>query len=231
MTNPFLQKKILVITAHPDDEAFFSGMLKQVVDSGGEVRLFCATLGEKGKSYVTTPHTPEEIKSIRRTELLHAVKEIGFDSVYLGGFADGELSHSRPECAKKVNEVMSAFAPDVVMGFGPDGYTGHADHMTVYGVAKQVAVEASLPYVAFTLPPEPMRSELLELLRGKRKHGVYQDGLMAHTHTLVVQTDPAHKMEVLKCHTSQFPGLDPHRVFGPVLGEHLLTHEYFTIEN
>lgn len=230
MSNPFLQKKILVITAHPDDETFFSGALKQVVDSGGEVRLFCATLGERGKSYLSEEHTPEAIKAIRGAELHTAANTIGISSVHIGGFADSELMKYKVECAEQVRDVLNDFAPDVIMGYGADGYTGHADHIAIHDVAAEIAEEVGVSYAAFTLPPEPTRTELLTILRGKRKHGVYQDEFAPQFYTLVIEADPIHKMEVLRCHTSQFPGLDPYGVFGQDLGEHLLTREYFTIE-
>jgi len=48
-----LGKRLLVVTAHPDDESFLaSGTMLANANAGGNNFVFCATLGERGKSHL-----------------------------------------------------------------------------------------------------------------------------------------------------------------------------------
>ena len=52
----FLGKRILVLTAHPDDEGYaMAGSIYKNYALGGSVFLLCATYGEKGMSHLKRP--------------------------------------------------------------------------------------------------------------------------------------------------------------------------------
>lgn len=227
--NPFLEKKVLVVTAHPDDEAYFAGTLRQVVESGGEVRLLCGTLGERGRSYLPYECPAEELKQIRYAELCAAANAVGISKIYVGGYPDGALMEYVEAFTAQIERVVFEYNPDIILGYGPDGYTGHADHVAAYTAAFSVARARSLPYVAFTLPPHPHRIELMRLLQAKRKLGVYRACVEAPEPSVVVSVDVEFKVSLLRCHASQLQGLNPYVVFGEVLGGHLMRHEYFRI--
>lgn len=225
--NPFLGKKVLVVTAHPDDEAYFAGSLRQVVESGGEVRIACGTLGERGKSYMSREHTTDELKSIRLAELQAAAELIGVNQVYAGWFSDGELCERVVEFTARLTEVGNEYMPDIVVGFAADGYTGHVDHISASAAAQSTARALSAPYASFALPVEPYRTELLRLLEAKRKFGTYRESVIIAEPNVVLRVDVAFKMSVIDRHVSQLPGLNPYAVFGPSLGDHLMNFEYF----
>jgi LmbE family N-acetylglucosaminyl deacetylase len=225
--NPFLGKKVLVVTAHPDDEVYFSGTFRQIVESGGEVQLVCATLGERGRSYLEVEHSPEALMRIRHEELRVAADKIGISKLTAGSFRDGALFENEQDFMQTVYKSVQEYGPEVLIGFGPDGYTGHRDHVAAHRVALAVARAVGVPYAAFTLPPEPYRSELQVMLQGKRKLGVYEDPGDVLEPTVVVQANPNQKMEVLQSHASQVLGLDPVAVFGERVGGHILEFEYF----
>lgn len=227
--NPFLGKKILVVTAHPDDETYFASALRQVVESGGEVRLLCGTLGERGRSYLPYECTADELKQLRHTELQAAAHTIGMSQVVIGGYPDGGLSSYVESFAVDIERVVSEYSPDIILGYGPDGYTGHADHVAVYATAFLVAQAHNLPYAAFALPPQPHRTELMQLLNAKRKLGVYVDSAQVLEANVAVAADAVFKLELLRHHASQLEGLNPYVVFGEVLGGHLMQYEYFHI--
>jgi len=47
-------------------------------------------------------------------------------------YPDGGCAEvDQDEAVRRVTEVMAAVRPDTVLTFGPDGMTGHADHMAV----------------------------------------------------------------------------------------------------
>lgn len=227
--NPFLGKKVLVVTAHPDDEAYFAGALRQVVESGGEVRLLCGSLGERGRSYLPYECTANELKLLRHAELCAAASAIGMSEVIIGGYPDGALSDYIESLISHVERLVLNYNPDIILGYGPDGYTGHADHVAAYAAAFSVAQAHNISYVAFALPPEPHRAELMQLLNAKRKLGVYVDNAQVLEASVAVAADAVFKLELLRYHASQLEGLNPYVVFGEVLGGHLMQYEYFHI--
>lgn len=228
-TNPFLEKKVLVVTAHPDDETYFAGALRQVVESGGEVRLICGTLGENGRSYLLHECEPDQLQKIRHAELLAAATAIGMSQVEIGGYPDGKLLDHVESFARQIEYVIQNYQPDIVLGYGPDGYTGHTDHVAAYTAAVQAVLMHNALYAAFALPPEPYRSELVGLLQAKRKYGVYAEYENALYPSISVQSDAVFKSNLLQHHASQLQGLNPYTAFGEALGGHLMQYEYFHI--
>lgn len=228
-TNPFLEKKVLVVTAHPDDEAYFAGALRQAVESGGEVRLMCATLGEKGRSYLPYECESDQLQKIRHAELLAAATAIGISQIEIGGYPDGELFDHVESFTRQIEQAIQNYRPDIVLGYGPDGYTGHADHVAAYTAAARAAETHHTLYAAFTLPPEPYRTELVSLLQAKRKYGVYAEYESVVEPSVSVQADTVFKSSLLQYHASQLQGLNPYTAFGEALGGHLMQYEYFHI--
>lgn len=127
-----LPTRMLGVWAHPDDEAFLSaGLMGQVVDAGGEVVCVTATRGERG---TPDPDTwPEARLGKRRTvELRASLAALGVTDHRFLGYVDGTL-HDIPseEGSRRVAEVIEEVRPDTVVTFGPEGMTGHLDHIAV----------------------------------------------------------------------------------------------------
>lgn len=230
MTNPFLQKKILVVTAHPDDESpLAAGTIRQVVDSGGEVRLMCATLGEKGRAHLATELSDAELKQLRLKELQAVGRVLGFSKVFALTFSDGALTEYIAEFEDRVVEEVVDFHPDYLLSFGPDGYTCHADHVAACLVSQSVSEKRGIPLAMFSLPPEPWRASCIEILQKKRKFGAYHEHGELQEPNVVVQVDKDVKLKAIRCHETQLGGLDPYRIFPPDFAEHFLTYEYFVL--
>ena len=226
--NPFLGKKVLVVTAHPDDESpLAGGTIRQVSDSGGEVHLVCATLGEKGRAYVSEHYTEEELKEVRRKELLAAGDVLGLSSVFFLNFPDGQLLPHALELQAQLSQVISKLNPEVLMSFGPDGYTGHTDHQTIYAICKSISTEILLPFAMFCLPPAPYRQECQEVLFKKRKFGAYSQSQTCAESNIKIAVNGEQKLRALECHVTQFAGLNPYSLFSPNLARHVLSFEYF----
>jgi LmbE family N-acetylglucosaminyl deacetylase len=222
-------KKILVVTAHPDDEsALAGGTIRMLVDSGSEVHLLCATKGEKGTSHLGRPCEPQEIKQIRSQELEKARQLAGIAHVRIYEFPDGQLGQYVDNLIRLIQDHIDFFRPDYVLGFGQDGYTGHLDHIAAFKAAFGASFKSGIPYMAFSLPPSPLKEQYLEKLNGLQLNGTYSEVSNSLPPDLVVQVDPKLKLEIMRCHQSQWEGLNPEKTFGKDLSEHFLTHEYFS---
>jgi LmbE family N-acetylglucosaminyl deacetylase len=136
---------ILLIFAHPDDETSIAGgTTAKYVFHGYIVDLVTATGGEKG----TRLQVPEgvETATIRASEQCDAVAITGIRDIYRLGYIDSELGESDfGEVTDKVLKVMKKVQPEVVIIFGPDGISGHSDHIAV-GKAATAAFYTACKY-------------------------------------------------------------------------------------
>ncbi len=229
--NLFLGKKVLVVTAHPDDESpLAAGTIRQIVDSGGEVHLVCATLGEKGRAYVSTQCTETELKEMRRQELLSVGGLLGLSSISVLNYSDGQLAESIVEFKVRLTNVVKQLQPNFIISFGPDGYTGHKDHVATYVVCKSVALEQGVRFVMFCLPPEPYRQECQKVFLKKRKFGAYSESQTCIEPNIKISVDGELKLRAMECHASQVAGLNPYNLFSPALARHVLSFEYYYLD-
>ncbi len=126
MTAPTL----MAILAHPDDETFpVGGTMAKAAAEGKRVHLITATRGEQdifGKSRTETA-------VIRETELRRACAQLGVRQLTFLDYVDGTLANiPDSEGADRLLALMRQSPPDVVVTFGPDGISGHPDHLAVY---------------------------------------------------------------------------------------------------
>jgi len=126
-----MNRSILLVFAHPDDESFGpSGTAAKYRKSGIPTDLICATRGEVG-TRLDVPKDMETGKA-REAELRKAAALIGIRDLYLLGFTDGQLDKvNLSEIADKIFSIMEKVLPEVVITFGPDGISGHPDHIAV----------------------------------------------------------------------------------------------------
>lgn len=123
---------VLCVWAHPDDEAYLAaGVMSAAVRAGHHVTCVTATKGEFG-----TPH-PEEWPparlALRRTnEMAAAMAVIGVSDHRFLGYYDGHLENADHELATtRIAEIIEEVQPTTIVTFGPDGMTGHPDHIAV----------------------------------------------------------------------------------------------------
>ena len=127
-------KRMLAIFAHPDDESFaVGGTLAKYAHQGVQVILLCATRGEAGISGVS----PEQTGEIRERELRQAAEHLGIE-VYFLGYTDGELAQTKREALLETIACwIDLVQPQVILTFGPDGISGHSDHVTISHIVTQ----------------------------------------------------------------------------------------------
>lgn len=124
----------LCVWAHPDDESYLGGGLVAALRAAGHrVAVVTATLGEAGLAGpVPRPDGPQPPPLSRAEELATALRHLGGPEHHQLGFADGGCADADPAAGvAAVARVVAAVRPDTVVTFGPDGFTGHPDHVAV----------------------------------------------------------------------------------------------------
>jgi len=131
---------ILLVFAHPDDESSsMAGTTATYAQRGVAVDLVCATRGEKGSRLDVPPGVDTATK--REAELRAAAAITGIRDIYLLGYIDGELEKTDAgEIADRLKDIMGKVQPEVVITFGPDGISGHPDHIAI-GRAATIAFD------------------------------------------------------------------------------------------
>jgi LmbE family N-acetylglucosaminyl deacetylase len=128
-------RRLTAVLAHPDDESrIIGGTLALHACRGAHVSLYCATRGEGGDP----SQPPEEVAALRERELEAACRALGIGQLHLGRLPDGGLAEA-DEVAVVADIVrhLRTVRPHVVITFGPDGRTGHPDHIAIGQLAER----------------------------------------------------------------------------------------------
>lgn len=124
---------LLAVFAHPDDESYRpGGTLALLARRGVQVQVLTATRGEAGSCGDPPLCTPEELPAVRERELRCACVALGIEPPRLLDYQDGHLSEEEPEqLTARIIEVVREVRPQVMLTFGPDGLSGHPDHVAI----------------------------------------------------------------------------------------------------
>jgi LmbE family N-acetylglucosaminyl deacetylase len=122
--------RMMVITAHPDDEAAgFGGALLLYRERGVETSVLCLTPGQAASNRGGA-RSDHELAALRRKELLASAAILKVSQTTVLDYPDGHLH--RQDLYRVVSEVtlrVRQFRPHVILTFGPEGgITGHTDH-------------------------------------------------------------------------------------------------------
>jgi len=142
-----MPKRLLFLLAHPDDETFGpGGTIAKYAREGAEVHLAAATRGEAGMVGDPPLTDREHLGEVRSGELLAAAGILGIAKVHFLGFVDGQLpTVPRELLVEKTVEVVRDVRPHVLVGFGPEGVSRHADHKVMCEVALSAFARAADP--------------------------------------------------------------------------------------
>ena len=124
---------LLAIFAHPDDESFRpGGTLALLARRGVRVQVLTATRGEAGSCGDPPLCRPEGLPAVRERELRRACAALGVEPPRILDYRDGHLDEVEPEgLVAEILKVVREVHPQVMLTFGPDGLSGHPDHVTV----------------------------------------------------------------------------------------------------
>lgn len=210
-------RRLLVVLAHPDDESFpMGGTLAKYASEGVHITLVCATRGEAGIPYMSAKMAGH----VRERELRCAAAELGLSDVRFLGYPDGGLNTADPEAVTNdLIRIMEETPPQVVITFGPDGISGHPDHIAIHQLTTRAFDRFRLASCLYYIAPSEAT------LQGCGVEGV---GMLTHRPTVGVDVSEhlLAKVRAMQCHASQNPPYP-----GPPEEEaaRLACHEYFTL--
>ena len=123
--------RLLAVFAHPDDETFRpGGTLALLARSGVRVEVLTFTRGEAGSCGDPPLCTPAELPAVRERELRCACAALSIQPPRLLDYADGHLQEADAETMiEHILSVVQEIQPQVLLSFGPDGLSGHPDHI------------------------------------------------------------------------------------------------------
>lgn len=139
-------KVILVVFAHPDDEAAIGQFLVKYGKTN-KIYLIIATDGRLG----IKPGFPsgDTLAKLRQTESECACKIMGVQPPIFLGFTDGfdtrdgvGLYMKQSKLLKqKLTDKIRELNPDLIITYGPDGDTGHSDHRMSSNMVTEVILK------------------------------------------------------------------------------------------
>lgn len=190
----------MCIGAHPDDMEFVcAGTILQLVRRGHDGILVVLTNGENGFKVGRRPR--QERIAIRRQEQEEAARQLGLREVVFLDERDGFLEYTEALRSRLV-ALIKQHRPHIVFAFDPANQAFdsinlfHRDHR-IAGLAAFDAVFAAKNLWMYD--GEPHRVEELWLF-----------GSHAPDRFVDISADIDRKIEILRCHRSQFP--EPERV-------------------
>jgi LmbE family N-acetylglucosaminyl deacetylase len=131
--------RLAAVYAHPDDDTFGVGGTL-VLNPDIEYTLIVATSGDAGEIADPALATPGNLAEVREQEEWDSLAALGVKDprVHFLRYPDMKLSDvPREELVSKVADLLLEARSDVVVTFGPEGITRHADHMTISGVTTE----------------------------------------------------------------------------------------------
>jgi N-acetylglucosamine malate deacetylase 2 len=144
------ERSLLAVFAHPDDETFRPGGTLSLLTQGGvRVQVVSATRGGAGSCGHPPLCAPDELPALRESELHCACAALGIEPPVLLDYPDGRLYEVDPETLlAEILVVVKRVQPQVMISFGPDGLSGHPDHIAIGRLACE-AYHLSREVVAF----------------------------------------------------------------------------------
>ena len=140
-----MRKKMAGVFAHPDDDTYgIAGSVAKHAASGMEIALVMTTSGEAGQIADASLATRETLAAVREEEDRASWAALGFEpAIQFLRYPDGGVADVPQESLVAMYlSILQEARPDVVVTFGPEGITGHADHIAV-GAAATAAFHAA----------------------------------------------------------------------------------------
>ncbi|UOY93114.1 bacillithiol biosynthesis deacetylase BshB2 [Ectobacillus sp. JY-23] len=137
-----MERHVLVVFPHPDDESFAAGgTISMYTKAGIPVTYACGTLGQMGRNMGKQVFANREtMPQIRKKELQDACAVMGIQDLRMLGFHDKMLEFEDVEfVADRIEEIIREVNPSLVITFYPE-HGVHPDH-NAFGRAAVRAVE------------------------------------------------------------------------------------------
>lgn len=190
---------LLAVFAHPDDESYRpGGTLALLAQRGVRVQVLTATRGQAGSCGEPPLCTPKELPSVREKELRCACAALGIEPPILLDNQDGYLSEADPETiVAEILTMVDDLCPQVMLTFGPDGISGHPDHIAIGQFASEAYHRATDVNALYTLA---VPQSLADALGMAQIHALPDEAI---TLAIDVSETWEAKMKAIHCHATQ----------------------------
>ena len=196
-------KRVLFVTAHPDDADFGAGgTIKSWTSAGIEVHFCLLTNGDQG-GFDDTPR--DQMGPLRQREQRAAADILGVSTIEFLGHRDGHLMPSI-ELRGEVVRAIRRIKPDRMVIQSPERnweriYASHPDHLA----AGEIAIQAVYPDARNEFAFPELLGEGLEPWTVKE---VWVMGNSKRDHYVDVTDHMDDKIAALRAHTSQTSHMD-----------------------
>ncbi|MBI4174165.1 MAG: PIG-L family deacetylase [Candidatus Aenigmarchaeota archaeon] len=203
----FPEKPLLAIFAHPDDESFLAGGALAMTAKKTGVRIVIATAGEKGRSHIDYKISDEDIAKVRKEETSNAMQALGVKDYTILDYPDGALDNvDEEEIVTRLSGFIREFNPSSILTFGPDGVTGHRDHIAIGRFATKAA--AMIGKQVFWLARPAAQHNLVESRSWKRTkqfYGEIPEAPYKESELICIDVSPVleQKKKAIAAHASQ----------------------------
>jgi LmbE family N-acetylglucosaminyl deacetylase len=135
---------IVGVWAHPDDEGYLSGGIMASAVRAGQ-RVVCVT-ATRGEAADPERWPPAQLATIREAELAACLGVLGVTEHRWLEYPDGGCAAIDPDTpAEQLSAIIDEVRADTVLTFGPDGMTGHPDHIAVSDWTARAVKRAAHP--------------------------------------------------------------------------------------
>lgn len=186
------KRKILVVLAHPDDEIYIAGTLKNHRDYGDHIHFVFMTNGQMTSMI---DGTPEEVSEIRIKDAKRAAKILGAEPHFLN-YVDTELPYPSREAVLKVVQIIREIRPAIIIS--NNTVSKHPDHRNTGFIVWDAIFLAQLPKI---LPDIPVFRE---------EHSIYMLEANAPRYYIDVSEQIESIYRVIKVYEKMFDNQNPH---------------------
>lgn len=224
---------LLVITPHPDDEAYaFGGTIARLAGAGWRCAVHCASSGERGKRH--DGGALERLGEDREAELARSCAILGADPPACWRLPDGGLREADAAGLARAAGAIASARPELVLTLGADGAYGHPDHLAVHrwvceawsrvrGSERPALLFAAFPRGLFLPQWEKCRAML-----GEPPHPpAAAIGSDEPAVAVDIRQVAGRKLLAIGAHGTQLPGGDPQALFPADIVGALLRDERF----
>ena len=198
MNRDAASRRVLAISAHPDDAEFTSGgSLARWAAEGWLAYLVVCTDGGKGSQ--NADDEPQALSRTRRAEQEEAARTLGIREVIWLGHPDGELAQATT-LVEELAYLIRKYRPDLLLAWDAwRPYQLHPDHRAAGLAAMEAVLAAGNPHFY----PE----QLADSIGPHRVEKVYLFGTDHADEWADITTTFEQKMAAIECHRSQVTGL------------------------
>ena len=141
------QKTILTIVAHPDDEMAIADVLVKYSRLGYRVFVVIATDGKYGVRVTSIPEG-DSLGNLRKGESICGCKIMGVEQpIFLSiDRLDTKIGvrnyfNAHKQLRDSLIQKISTINPDIIITFGPDGDSHHAEHIVVGSAVTEILLQ------------------------------------------------------------------------------------------